>query len=264
MGRTKEHLRQGIPALGGWVMITHPTVVELYASEGFDWICLDMEHTSTDLRTMHECILAAKGTDVDMLVRLPSHEPSMAKRALDAGIDGIIAPCVNTADAARRIVAMTKFPPLGNRGASLARSTDYGRKFKSHFETHNDRVLVVVMLEHVDALDNLDEILEVPGIDATFIGPYDLSSSMGLPGQLDHPHVAAAQAKILATCRRHGIPAGFHIVQPNRMLLQQRLDEGFLFLGCGLDTEFILQGCRRMLPEDAATISLKKTQQRVS
>lgn len=245
-------------------MITHPTVVELYASEGFDWVCLDMEHTSTDLRTVHECVLAAKGTNVDMLVRLPSHEPSTAKRALDAGVDGVIVPCVNTAEEAQRVVAMTKYPPEGNRGASLARCTDFGRNFKPHFEAHNDRVLVVIMLEHVEALDHLDEILEVPGIDATFIGPYDLSASMGLPGQLDHPRVAAAQARILAACRRHGIPAGFHVVQPNRMLLQQRLDEGFLFIACGLDTEFILHGCRDMLPEGATTISLKQTQQRVS
>ena len=247
MGKTKEKLQRGETTFGGWVMIAHPTVVELMVGEQFDWICLDMEHTSIDMRSMHECLLAAKGSDVDMLVRLPSHEPSVAKRALDAGAAGVVVPFVNTGDDARAAVAMTKFPPLGNRGASLARSTDFGRRFKQTFEEHNDRVIVVVMIEHVDALDHLDQILTVPGIDATFIGPYDLSASMGLAGQLDHPRVLAAQEKIIAACKRHGVPGGYHVVAPNPETVKQRIEEGFRFLACGIDTEFIVSGCRNML-----------------
>jgi 2-dehydro-3-deoxyglucarate aldolase len=248
MGLTKQKLRAGLPAYGGWVMIAHPSIIEIYAGEHFDWISLDMEHTSIDMRSIHECILATKGTNIDLLVRLPSHEPSIAKRVLDAGVAGVIVPCVNSAEQTRQVVAMTKYPPEGNRGTSLARCTDFGRNFKEYFEHHNDNVIVIIMLEHIDALANLDEILSVPGIDATFIGPYDLSASMGLPGQLDHPDVIAAQQKILNSCRKHEIPAGYHVVSPKADIVQKYVAEGFRFIGCGLDTEFILQGCRNMIP----------------
>ena len=262
MGRTKQKLRDGRAVFGVWVMIAHPTVVEIYAGERFDWICLDMEHTSIDMRSFHECVLAAKGTDIDLLVRLPSHESSLAKRVLDTGISGIIVPNVTVAEEARRVVAMAKYPPEGNRGASLARCTDFGRNFKEYVANHNDNVIVAVMLEHIDALDNLDSILSVSGIDATFIGPYDLSTSMGVPGQLEHPKVVAAQSRIVEACRRHGIPAGYHVVQMNAELVQQRLDEGFRFIGCGLDTEFIQQGCRSMIPASGQTLSLHSIQKK--
>ena len=247
-------------------MIAHPTIVEIYAGEQFDWICLDMEHTSIDMRSFHECVLAAKGTEVDLLVRLPSHEPSLAKRVLDAGVSGIIVPNVTTAEQARQAVAMAKFPPDGNRGVSLARCTGFGRKFKEYVTHHNDNVIVAVMLEHIDALDNLDDIMSVSGIDATFIGPYDLSASVGVPGQLDHPKIVAAQSRIVEACRRHGIPAGYHVVQPDEKLVRQRLEEGFQFIGCSLDTEFIIQGCRKMIPSTEQTISMSmsSTQKRAA
>ena len=264
MGKTKTKLQRGEPALGGWVMIGHPTVVELYSNEGFDWVCLDMEHTSMDLRSMHECTLAAKGTGVDLLVRLPSHEPSPAKRALDAGVAGIIAPNVTTSEQAKQVVAMAKYPPEGNRGASLARCTEFGRNFETYFAKHNDQVIVVVMLEHIDALKNLDEILSVPGIDATLIGPYDLSSSLGLPGQLNHPRVVSAQDEIFAACQRHRVPAGYHVVKPDANLLQRKIDEGFRFLGCSLDTEFILHGVRQMLALQTETIPLETRKRKTS
>ncbi len=247
MGTTKEKLRRGDAAFGGWVMIAHPTSVELMVGEGFDWIGIDMEHTSIDMRAFHECLLATKGTGVDLLARLPSHESSLAKRVLDAGATGIIVPTVNTAEQAKQVVAMAKYPPEGNRGVSLARSTDFGRNFDERFRRNNDEVIVVVMLEHVDALNNLDAILSVPGIDATLIGPYDLSASMGIAGQLAHPDLVAAQRKILDACKKHNVPAGYHVVKPDAELLRQRIDEGYRFLPCGVDTEFIMHGCRLML-----------------
>jgi 2-dehydro-3-deoxyglucarate aldolase len=263
MGFTKQKLRKGLPVYGGWVMIAHPTMIEIYSGERFDWVSLDMEHTSIDLRSVHECILAAKGTDIDVLVRLPSHEASIAKRVLDAGAAGVIVPCVNSAQQARQVVEMTKYPPEGNRGASLSRSTDFGRNFYEHFEHDNDNVIVVIMLEHVDVLNHLDDILRVPGIDAALIGPYDLSASMGLAGQLTHPKVVAAQHKILESCLKYGIPAGYHVTQPDVEMVRQRVEEGFRFIGCSLDTEFILQGCRQIVPLNSETISLDSVKQKV-
>ena len=247
MANTKHKLQNGEAALGGWIMIGHPTIAELMAGEGFDWIAVDMEHTATDQPTLENICRAVKGTGVDLFARLHACDAVLAKKVLDIGANGIIVPCINTAEEARQAVAIAKFPPEGVRGASLARCTDFGRNFRDYFSKHNENVLVVVMLEHIDAVSNVDDILSVPGIDATFIGPYDLSTSMGLAGELDHPDVLAAQQKILNACKKHNVPAGFHVVPLEPEQVRSKIDQGFQFVACGLDTEFILQGCRQIL-----------------
>ena len=231
-------------------MIGHPSVAEILAGEGcFDWLAVDMEHTSTTIRMFHELSLAVKGTGVDLLARLPGHDPQITKLVLDSGGEGLIVPAVNTAKQAREAVAMAKFPPQGHRGASLCRATDFGRNFSLYYRDHNDNVLVVCMLEHIDAVNNVDEILAVPGIDATFIGPYDLSSSMGLPGQITHPEVLEAQQTLLEACNRHGVPAGIHVVPVDGDEVKRRINEGFRFIACGIDTEFLLFAARQMFQE---------------
>jgi 2-keto-3-deoxy-L-rhamnonate aldolase RhmA len=192
-------------------------------------------------------VLATKGTGCDVLARLHSCDPVLAKLVLDAGAAGIIVPSVNTPQQAAQAAAMARFPPAGVRGASLCRASDFGRDFARYFFEHNQRVIVVVMLEHIDAVRAADAILAVPGIDAAFIGPYDLSASMGLAGQLDHAQVVAAQQTILDTCLRHGVAAGIHVVATDPAAVRQRIEAGFRFIACGLDTNFVIQGCRQML-----------------
>ncbi len=228
-------------------MIGHPTVAEVMAGEGFDWIAVDMEHTATDVRAFSEIVGAVRGRGVDLLARLPSCDASLAKLVLDAGANGIVVPNVNTPDEAARAVAMARFPPEGIRGASLCRASDHGRNFQEYFARHNREVLVVVMLEHIDAVARVEAILAVQGIDAALIGPYDLSASMGLAGQLDHPRVVAAQQTILDACRRQGVAAGIHVVAIDPDALQDRIAAGYRFIACGLDTLFIMHGCRHML-----------------
>lgn len=247
MGNTKEKLLSGLPALGGWMMIGHPTVAEVMAGEGFDWLCVDMEHTASDVRAFYEIARAVQGEGIDLLARLHSCDPVLAKLVLDAGAAGIIVPSVNTPENAACAVGMARFPPEGFRGASLCRATDHGRDFAAYFARHNQGVLVVVMLEHIDGVRRADEILAVPGIDAVLIGPYDLSASMGLAGQLEDPRVVAAQQTILEACRRHGVPAGIHVVSTDPDAVRQRIEAGYRFIACGLDTMFIMQGCRDML-----------------
>lgn len=228
-------------------MIPHPAIADLMAGEAFDWVCVDVEHTAHDFQTLENASRAVKARGCDLLVRLPSCDAVAAKKALDLGADGIIVPSVSTPELAREAVAIAKFPPDGMRGASLARCTDYGRNFDSYFQNSNDRVIVVVMLEHVDAIRNVDAILQVPGIDAALIGPYDLSTSMGLAGQLDHPEVLAAQQTVLEACLKHGIAPGIHIVPNDPPQVARRIEAGFRFLGLGLDTGFVIDGCRQML-----------------
>lgn len=247
MGKTKEKLSAGKVALGAWNMIPHPNVAEIMAGEDFDWICVDTEHTAHDVQSLENISRALKGSGKDLLVRLPSCDDVAAKKALDCGANGIIVPNVCTREEAERAVAIAKFPPDGMRGASLARATDYGRNFHGYFESANRNVIVVIMLEHIKAVENVDAILSVPGIDATFIGPYDLSSSMNLAGQLNHPEVLEAQKALLAACIRNNVAPGFHIVPNDPPQVAERIAMGFRFIALGLDTGFIIEGCRSML-----------------
>jgi 2-dehydro-3-deoxyglucarate aldolase len=247
MGRTKEKLQAGEPAIGGWIMIGHPSVAEIMAAEGFDWIAVDMEHTSISVRDFHEIALALKGTGCDLLARLPSCDPVLTKLVLDNGGAGIIVPSVCTPEQSAQAVSMAKFPPEGTRGASLCRAAEFGRDFQGYYHRHNREVIVVVMLEHRDAVANADAILATPGIDAALIGPYDLSASMGLAGQLTHQDVAAALDEVLWACGRHGVAAGIHVVSVDPAELERRIAQGFRFLGCGMDTLFIQQGCLTFL-----------------
>ena len=228
-------------------MIGHPTVAELMAGEGFDWIAVDMEHTTIDYQTFQNIALAVKGSNCDLLARLQGCDPVQAKRVLDAGANGIIVPMVNSREEAEQAVAMAKFPPDGFRGASFSRASDFGRNFENYYPTHNENVIVVVMLEHITAVQNAERILSVPGIDAAFIGPYDLSASMGLPGKLDHPDVQAAQQTILDACKKQGVAAGIHVVAVDPDEVRRRIEQGFRFVACSLDTAFIIHGCRAIL-----------------
>lgn len=247
MNNTKQKLRSGQPVFGGWLLTGNPAVAEIMANEGFDFLGVDMEHTPTNVEGFYHIALAAQGTGCDLLARLPSCDPVLAKQVLDMGAAGIIVPSVNSPEEAAQAVAMAKFPPAGIRGASLCRASGYGRRFGEYFAAHNREVIVVVMLEHIQAVPQADAILATPGIDAALIGPYDLSASMNLAGQLDHPEVRAAQQAILDACQRQKVAAGIHVVPVDPEEVRRRVEAGFRFVACGIDTLFIREGCRRML-----------------
>jgi len=247
MNNTKEKLKKKQLVLGTWLMIGNPAVAEIMAGEGFDFISVDMEHTPINVETFYQLAMAAKGTGCDILARLPSCDVVMAKQVLDMGAAGIIVPSVNSPAEAVQSVVIAKYPPAGVRGAALCRATGYGSNFPDYYANHNSEVIVVVMLEHINAAKNADAILATPGIDAALIGPYDLSASMGLPGQLYHPDVLAAQQQILDACKRQNVVAGIHLVQADPESVKKRIDQGFGFIAGGIDTLFIREGCRQVL-----------------
>ena len=246
-GKTKDKIRNGQPAIGSWVMTGHPAVVEIMAAEGFDFLVADMEHTAINIETFYHMVLAVKGTGCELMARLPACDMVLAKQVLDMGAAGIIVPSVNTPAEAAQTVAIAKYPPDGIRGAALCRATGFGRNFAEYYSNHNRDVLVVAMIEHISAVKQVDAILATPGLDAILIGPYDLSVSMGIPGQLQHPHVLAAQQVILAACRRHNVAPGIHVAPVDPADVANRLAQGFVFVPCGIDTSFVREGCRTML-----------------
>ena len=236
----KDKLRSGKVTLGGWVMIGHPVSGELLASCGFDWVVVDTEHTSIGFETLESIFRAIELKGALPIVRLPGHDPITIKRCLDIGARGILVPMVNTAQQASDVVAAAKFPPLGVRGASLCRPSGYGESFPSYYQNHNDDVLVIAMIEHVDAVANINEILTVEGLDALFMGPYDLSSSMGIVGQFDHPRLKEALEKVRLSAKAANMPVGLHVVPPDLEMVRQRAAEGFQFIACSIDTQMIL------------------------
>jgi 2-keto-3-deoxy-L-rhamnonate aldolase RhmA len=213
------------------VTLSSPEVAELLAEAGFDWLFLDGEHTPMEPPQIQAMLQAAGQTPC--LVRVPSSESTRIAKALDAGAAGVIVPQVNSAEQAREVVAASRYAPIGRRGRGLARAHRYGFKLQEYSQTANDTVTVIVQAEHRDAVEAIDDIVQVPGLDGVLIGPYDLSSSFGRPGDVDHPDVRAAIARVLAACRAAGLPAGMFGLSAEAV--NPYIAEGFTLITVGID-----------------------------
>jgi len=190
-------------------------------------------------------ILAVPVILVAALVRLTSNDPDQIKRVMDAGAHGIVVPMVNTPAEAARAVAATRYAPAGSRGVGLARAQGYGVNFQDYLQWQSDGPVVIVQIEHKDAIDHLDEILTVPGVDGFIIGPYDLSCSMGIPGQFEQTEFISVMAHIRETGKRLGCPAGLHIVEPDLLRLEQTIREGYTFIAYSVDIRILDVGMRQ-------------------
>ena len=231
----KLKLKRGQPSIGSWIASAHVSVAEVLAGAGFDWIAVDMEHSNIVLSDLPALFAAMERLGTQPLVRLPENDPSMARRVMDTGAAGVIVPMVNSRKDAERVVEAVKYPPAGRRGVGIARAHGYGRSFKEHVKKSNDRVLVVAQIEHIDAVRNIEGIFSVPGIDAYLIGPYDMSGSLGIPGELNHPSVEAAKEKVLKAAKGKKIVPGIHLVHPNEAELERALKLGYRFIALSSD-----------------------------
>ena len=231
--------------LGSWINSGSPVIAELMSTMGFDFLTLDVEHSAVDLPQALHIFHAIRAGNPKCLpfVRTQGVEFSFVKRYLDAGAKGIIAPLVNTREQAEELVRAVKYPPEGERGVGYCPANDYGKKLKEHFSQANEEIYCIVQIEHIDAVNNIKEILSVKGVDGAFIGPFDLSASMGLTGQFDHPDYIAARERILNACKEAGIPVGIHVVEPDPDELETRNEEGFEILAYGLDISLIPFAC---------------------
>jgi len=158
---------------------------------------------------------------------------------MDAGANGIVVPMVNSIDDAKSAISATRYAPTGHRGVGLARAQHYGDSFRDHLEWQKDGPVVIVQIEHQSALDNLNEIFCVPGVDGFIIGPYDLSCSMGIPGEFDHPKFIKAMDQILQAGLKAGCVAGLHIVEPDTDHLKKAIREGYRFIAYSVDIRML-------------------------
>lgn len=247
----REKLKRNQPVVGSWINTGSTVVAELMASTGFDYLAVDAEHSPVDLSGAADLFRAVRSGNprCEAFVRLPGCDHDTIKRYCDAGATGLIAPLVNTPEQARSVVQAVKYPPLGKRGVGFARCNQYGARFDEATASANDQTTVVVQIEHIQAVENIDGILSVEGVDAAFIGPYDLSASMGLMGQTAHPEVQRAIGRILKTCRARGVAAGLHVVEPDPSQVAGRIQEGFTFLAYSLDITMLNYLCLTGLEE---------------
>jgi len=203
-----------------------------------------MEHSVIELRDAQELMQAIDLAGVPPLVRLTSNDENLIKRVMDAGAHGVVVPLVNSRDDAERAVRSVYYPPTGARGVGLARAQGYGASFSSYKEWLEQNAVVIVMIEHIDAVNAIDEILAVDGVDGFIIGPYDLSSSLGVPGEFDNPKVVGAIERICAGGKAAKKAGGIHVVDPNLDLIKKYLADGFTFIGYGMDVRFLDSMCR--------------------
>lgn len=242
----RQRLLRGETLLGTMLTLPSPSVAELLSSSGFDWLFIDGEHGPLGTGELL-AILQAIASKTAALVRVPTGDGRAIQRALDLGADGVIVPQVNTAAQAAAVVGQARYAPLGGRGVGLARAHGYGFDFQNYLSSANDRTTVVVQAEHFQAVENIEEIVRVPGVDAILLGPYDLSASLGRTGQLDDPVVVAAIERVIAVCQQARTPIGYFGV--SAAAVQPFRQRGCTLLVAGVDTLLLGSAARRLLVE---------------
>lgn len=233
--------------IGSWITLAHPAIAEIMAKARFDWLAVDMEHSVITIREAEELIRVINMAGVVPLVRLTSNDQSQIKRVMDAGSYGVIVPMVNSPEDAERAVQAVKYPPVGKRGIGLARAQGYGASFQEYFDWQKNGSTVIVQVEHIDAVNNLEAIFSVEGVDGYIIGPYDLSGSIGIPGQFDHPDFLNAVERVRAVAKEMSMSGGIHVIEPEPEQLKQRIEEGYHFIAYSLDIRMLDVACRKGL-----------------
>lgn len=227
------------PQIGTWITLNNPSIAEILADAGFDWLCIDLEHSVIDYFETQQLILAIQSKGIKAFVRVGENNFRIIKRVLDAGADGIIVPSVNSEIEAKKAVDAVKYPPFGKRGVGLARAQSYGFGFEEYRDNKAKNIILIVQIEHINALNELDKILSIDGIDGSFIGPYDLSGSLGKPGNWDDQLVIDALNKYEYVAKKFNKLIGYHVIKPEFNLVNEKIIKGYNFIAFSLDVMFL-------------------------
>lgn len=240
----RERLRNGGHSVGSWMQIPHASLAEIMGQAGYDWVAVDLEHGAISVHQLPDLFRALELGGTLPLARLAQGHPKDCKQALDAGAAGVIVPMVASAEQLVETRNACRWPPAGSRGVGFSRANLFGEHFESYRE-EAQAPLLVAMIEHVNAVDDLGAILDVEGLDAILIGPYDLSASMGLTAQFEHPDFLSVMGRIQTLVVRKGIACGLHVVSPAPDQLKKRVDEGYRFLAYSIDAVLMSHAARR-------------------
>jgi len=257
--RVKWILKNGGVALGTWVTIGNPEVAEILANLGFDWLVFDTEHAPLSLENVEWMMQATSGTEIVPLVRVTANDMGMVKRALDIGAYGMVVPLVNNREDAEKAVSYTRYPPKGIRGAGPRRCSTYGMRSKEYFDWAGKELLTIVQVETAEAVANIEDIISVDGVDVFFVGPTDLTMSLGIPGQQNHPKFVRAIEKVLEAGRESGVYPGTMAYSLDEARIA--LNRGFKFISLTTDFKHLVKGAKDMLDavnETNTKVNLKR------
>jgi len=247
MNKVKEALIKKELTIGSWIQTGSPAAAEIIANAGYDWVAVDCEHSDIAINEFVSIARGIYGRGPVTMARVRENDTLAIRQVLDMGAEGIIVPMVNNAKEAQKAVSAAKYPPAGIRGFGYARVNGWGVDFDAYAQKANEDIAVVVMIESKEAVDNIDEILKVEGVDGTFIGPYDMSGSYGCVGKTDDPCILRACDKVVNACIKHNKAPGKHIVLPNEENVADAIKKGFTFIALGADIVFLNNGARNAL-----------------
>jgi 2-keto-3-deoxy-L-rhamnonate aldolase RhmA len=231
----REKLRGRERLFGGWVSYAHPSITETFAHAAFDFIAIDMEHSTISIEQAQRIIAASQAYGVPCLPRPVSHSNDWIKPLLESGADGLIVQMVNTPEEVSAIVAHAKFPPLGRRSFGVNRAQGYGFDFDAYIDSWNATSSLIIQVESVEAVRNIDVLVAADEIDGVMVGPYDISGSLGVPGQLSHPLVVEASRKVIAACDRFGKSCGTQVADASEEAINRLFELGYTYAILGSD-----------------------------
>ena len=235
-------ITSGQPLYGLLITIPSPEVVEIVSRAGFDWLFFDLEHSAMGPETLQN-LLRCVPDSCFSAVRVPEATSTHVAKALEAGAEGVIFPRVSTEAQAMKAVSLCKYPPLGNRGVGVGRAQGYGNTFSEYLGVANDRIACILQIEDELAAENAGRISAVEGVDALFMGPYDLSMSMGIPGEVTHERINTVIRQIPENVSKE---TGLGILSTNPETLTEYAHLGYTLLACGLDSQLINNGARQL------------------
>ncbi|MBI2058284.1 MAG: 4-hydroxy-2-oxovalerate aldolase [Nitrospirae bacterium] len=226
--------------------LAHPSIAETFGLAGFDFLGIDLEHSTIGQEQAQRIIAAAHAAGVPCLPRISSHNSEQAKRLLDSGAAGLIVPQVSTREQVERLVEWCKYPPVGKRSYGVARAQGYGFRFEEYVRNWNARSSIIIQIESIEGVDAADELLACPEVDGVMVGPYDLSGSLGIPGQLEDRRVVQACTRVIQACRRRGKACGTQLVSPSRAGVGRVLKMGYTFAVLASDVFVLWKWSERM------------------
>lgn len=232
--------------LGAWTSFGHPSITEIFAASGVDFVGIDLEHGTISQEQAQRIIAAAQAGGAACLPRIASHNGEQIKQVLDSGADGIIVPNVRTVAEMERILAWAKYAPEGERSFGVGRAQGYGFEFDAYVRAWNARSVVILQIESVEGVENVDRLIAPKAVDGIMVGPYDISGSLGVPGQLAHPRVTAACRRVIERCRRLGKACGTQVVEPTPERVEAAFREGYTFVVLASDVFILWKWAERM------------------
>lgn len=229
-GILKKKLAKRELVFGAWVSFSHPSITEIFAGHGFDFLAIDMEHTTISLEQAQRIIAASQSFGVPCLPRPVSHSNDWIKPLLDSGADGIVAPMVNDQKQSEEILDLMKFSPEGKRSFGVNRAHGYGSNFGSYVANWNKSSIYIAQVETKESVANITEILSSPNLDGVMIGPYDMSGSLGVPGETTHPLVQEAEKTVIAACKSAGKSCGTQLADFSEDNIEKAIAKGYTFI----------------------------------